>query len=187
MAAGRISTRRSGRSETPGQAVDRDSPAPCAGTARTLPVSGSGVAAAQAVELAPETLAGPALPADALYPRPGPRHDRRAVVHVAGRGGGSPDPRLDRSRDLDDAVSIRDEGLHSITSANLGRRLRRQPVHENVAALAQLRRERAGLDEAHCAQPAVDARLVGSGGIGHAIYDPTGQGGIAAPTAACRG
>ena len=145
------------------------------GGAGTLPASGSGVGGpAQALELAPETLAGPALPADARHSRLGPRHDRRAVVHVAGRGGGGPDPRLDRPHDLDDALAIRDEGLHPITCADLGRRLRRQPVYEDVAALAQLRRERTGLHEAHRAQPAVDARLVGGGGIRHAINDPTG-------------
>jgi hypothetical protein len=157
-------------------------------TARTLPASGSGVGGpTQALEFAPETIAGSALPADAHHPRLGRRHDRRAVVNVAGRGGGGPDPRLDRPNDLDDALAIRDEGLHPIARANLGRRLRRQPVHEDVTALAQLRRERAGLHEAHRAQPAVDARLVGGGGISHAIYDPTGRGGVAAPTAACRG
>ena len=57
----------------------------------------------------------------------------------------------------------------------------------DVAALAQPCRERASLHEAHRAQPAVDARLVGGGGISHAIYDPTGRGSVAAPTAACRG
>ena len=154
--------------------------------APTLSSSGVG-GPAQALELAAETLTGPALPADAHHPRPGPRHDRRAVVHVAGRGGGSSDPRLDRPRDLDDALAICDEGLHPIACANLGRRLCRRPVHEDVAALAQPRRERAGFHEAHRAQPAVDARLVGGAAISHAIYDPTGRGGVAPPTAACRG
>jgi hypothetical protein len=43
----------------------------------------------------------------------------------AAPGGGGPDPRLDWPHDLDDALAIRDEGLHPITCANLGRRLRR--------------------------------------------------------------
>ena len=91
------------------------------GGAGTLPTYGSGVVGlAQALELAPETLAGPALPADWHHPRLGLRHDRRAVVQVASRGGGGPDPRLDRSHDLDDALAIRDERLHPMTCANLG-------------------------------------------------------------------
>ena len=128
---------------------------------------------AQALEFPSETLAGPALPADAHHPRAGLRHDRRAVVHVAGRGDWGPDPRFDRPHDLDDALAIRDVGFYPITCANLGRRLRRRTVHEDMAALAQLRRERAGLHETYGAQPAVDARLVGGAGISHATYDPT--------------
>ena len=106
-----------------------------------------------------------------MIPGPASGHDRRAVVHVAGRGGGGSDPRLDRPHDLDDALAIGDEGLHPIAGANLRRRLRRRPVHEDVAALAQPRRERAGLHEAHRAQPAVDARLVGGAVFGHALLD----------------
>ena len=104
---------------------------------------------AQALELAPETLAGPALPAHGRDPWPGLLHDRRAVVDVAGRGNGSPDARLDRPQDLDDALAIRDEGLHPIAGTNLRRWLCRRSVHQDVAALAQPGRERACLHEAH--------------------------------------
>ena len=67
---------------------------------------------------------------------PSPRHDRRAVVHVAGRGDGGPDTRLDRPHDLDDALAIGDERLNPIARTYLRRRLRRRTVHEDVAGLA---------------------------------------------------
>jgi hypothetical protein len=137
---------------------------------------GSDVAGpAQAFQLAPETLAGSALPADGPHSRRGRSHDRRAVVHVAGGGGRGPDPRFDWPHDLDDTLAIRNAGLHPITCANLGRRLRRRSVHEDVAALAQPRRERASLHQAHRAKPAIDSRLVRSAGIRHGIHDPTGR------------
>ena len=130
-------------------------------------------APAQALELAPQALARPALPPDERDHWPGLRHDRRAVVHVAGRGDGGADTRLDRPHDLDDALAIGDERLHPIARANLRRRLRRRSIHEDVAALAQPGRKRAGLHEAHRAQPAIDTRLVGGEGIGHAFQDGT--------------
>ena len=112
-------------------------------------------------------LLGRPSPRTGMICRPGLAHDGRAVVHVAGRGNCSPDTRLDRPHDLDDSLAIGDERLHPITRANLRRWLRRRSVDEDVAALAQLGRERAGLHEAHRAQPAIDPRLVGSEGIGH--------------------
>jgi hypothetical protein len=151
------------------------------------PTSGSGVGSpAQALELAPEALARPALAADADDPRLGIRYDRRAVVHVAGHRDGGSDTRLDRPDDLDDARAVGDAGIHPIAGPDLRRRLRRHPVHEDVAALAQPGRERACLHEAHRAQPAVDARLVDSAGIGHAFKHRTGREGVAALTAARR-
>ena len=115
-----------------------------------------------------QALARPALPTDEHDRWPGLRHDRRAVVHVAGRGDDGPDTRLDRPHDLDDAPAIGDERLHPIARANLRRRLRRRSIHVDVAALAQPGRERAGLHEAHGAQPAIDTRLDGGRGISHA-------------------
>ena len=115
---------------------------------------------ADALELAPETLAGSALPARGRDVRSDHRHHRRAVVDVAGRGDGGPDPRLDRPHDLDDPLAVRDERLHPIARPDLRRRLRRRSVHKDVAALARPRRQRASLHEAHSAQPAIDARLV---------------------------
>ena len=88
--------------------------------ADTIPTSGSGVgSSAEALELAPQTLAGPALPTHGQDLRPGVRHDRRAMVHVTGRGDEGSDTRLDRPHDLDDALAIRDEGLDPIAWANL--------------------------------------------------------------------
>jgi hypothetical protein len=157
-----------------GEPVVEDEERPSGGTPAVtagLPAGpGSGVSSpAQALELAPETLAGPALPTHDHDVRPSLRHDRRAVVHVAGRGDGGPDTGLDRPHDLDDALAVGDEGLHPIACADLRRRLRRRSIHEDVAAVAQSRPKRAGLHETHRAQPAVDARLVGSGGTSHAI------------------
>jgi hypothetical protein len=88
--------------------------------ADTIPNAGSGVGSpAEALELAPETLAGPALPTHGHDLWPGLRHDRRAVVHVTGRGDEGSDTRVDRPHDLDNALPIRDEGLHPIAGANL--------------------------------------------------------------------
>ncbi len=100
--------------------------------------AGSGVRApAHALELAPEALARPALPPYEHDHWPNPRHDRRAVVHKAGRGDGGPDTRLDRPHDLDDALAIGDERFNPIARTYLRRRLRRRSIHEDVAALAQ--------------------------------------------------
>ena len=123
---------------------------------------------AQALQLAPQALARPALPSDERDRWPGLPNDGWAVVHVAGRGDGGPDTRLDRPQDLDDALAIGDERLDPITRSNLRRRLRRRSIHEDVATVAQPGRERAGLHEAHRAQPAIDPRLVGGEGISHA-------------------
>ena len=128
---------------------------------------------AQALELAPETLARPALAAHRHGPLPDLRHDGRAVVHVAGRGDGGPHTRLDRQHDLDAAPAIGDERLDPIARANLRRRLCPRSIHKDVAALAQPGRERAGLHEAHRAQPAIDARVGGGDGICHSPYDGT--------------
>jgi hypothetical protein len=147
------------------------------------PRSGVG-SPAQALELAPQALARPALPTYEHHPWPGHRHDGRAVVHVAGRGDGGPNTRLDRERDLDDALAIGDERLHPITCTNLRRRLRRRSIHEDVAAVAQPGRERAGLHETHGAQPAIDTRLVSSEGLRHASKDGTPRKRVAAVT--CR-
>ncbi len=122
---------------------------------------------AQALQLAPQALARTTLPSNEREPWPGLPHDGRAVVHVAGRGYGGPDTRLDRPQDLDDALTIGDEGLYPITSSYLRRRLCRRSIHEDVATVTQPGRERAGLHEAHRAQPAIDARLVGGEGLSH--------------------
>jgi hypothetical protein len=81
---------------------------------------GSGVGSpAEALELAPQTLAGSALPTRHDDVWPGFRYDRRAVVHATGRGDDGSRTRLDRPHDLDDALATRDEGLHPIACANL--------------------------------------------------------------------
>ena len=130
---------------------------------------GSGVRCpAQALQLAPQALARPALPSNAPDRWPGLRHDGRAVVHVAGRGDGSPDTRFDRLDDLDDALTIGDQRVNPITCTYLRRRLCRRSIHEDVATVAQLGRERAGLHETHRTQPAIDTRLVGCAGSSHA-------------------
>ena len=41
---------------------------------------------------------------------PGVRDDRRTVVHVARRGDGGSDTRLERAHDLDDARAVADDG-----------------------------------------------------------------------------
>src|SRR4051794_12805627 len=140
----------------------------------------------EALELAPQPLAGTALPADERHARSRLGDDGRAVVHITGCGHCRADPRLDRPHDLDDPLPIRDERLHAITGANLRRRLRRESIHDDVAALAQPRRERPGLDEADRAQPAIDTGRVGGGGIGHAFKHgtPRRQGGALLPGAA---
>ncbi len=130
---------------------------------------------AQALQFAPQALAGAALPSDELDRWPGLPRDRRAVVHVAGRGDNRPDTRIDRPHDLDDALTIGDERLDPITRSHLRRRLCRRSIHEDVATVAQPGRERAGLHEAHRAQPAIDTRLVGSEGISHAFKDGTAR------------
>ena len=122
----------------------------------------------QALKLAPQALARTALASDERHPWPGLPHDGRAVVHIARRGDGGTDTRLDRPHDLDDALAIGDERLHSIASSDLRRRLCRRSVHEDVTTVAQPGRERAGLHEAHRAQPAIDSRLVGGERISHA-------------------
>ncbi len=124
---------------------------------------------AQALELAPQALARPALTTYKHHPWPGVRHDGRAVVHVAGRGDGRADTRLDWQYDLDDALASGDERLDPIAGANLRRRLCRGSIHEDVAAVAQPARLQAGLREAHRAQPAIDTRPVSSGAISHAF------------------
>jgi hypothetical protein len=141
----------------------------------------SGVAGpAQALELAPEALARPALPADDLDRRSLVPNDRRAVVQIAGRGDRGSDTRLDRPDDLDDALAVGDACLDPIACPNLGRRLRGRSVDQDVAALAQLRRERPGLHQAHRAQPAIDSRFVRSTEVSHASKDRTDRGGISA-------
>ncbi len=137
------------------------------GASRTLTRSGAR-SSAQAFQLASQALARSALASDERHPWPGLRHDRRAVVDVAGRCDGGPDTRLDRPDDLDDALSIGNQRVDPITRSHLCRRLCRRSVHEDVAAVAQPGRERAGLHEAHRAQPAIDARLVGGERISHA-------------------
>jgi hypothetical protein len=126
------------------------------------------VSPAQALELAPQALARPALPSDERDRWSRLPHDGWAVVHVAGRGDGGPDTRLDRSRDLDDALAIADERLHPITDSDLRRGLCRRSIDEDVATVAQPGRERPGLHEAHRAQPAIDTRLVSGDGSSHA-------------------
>ena len=67
--------------------------------------------------------------------------------------------------------AIGDERLDPITRSHLRRRLRRRSIHEDVAAVAQPRRERTGLHEAHRAQPTIDTRLFGCEGSRHASKD----------------
>ena len=135
---------------------------------------------AQALELAPQALARAPVPTSRRHRWPGHWHDRRAVVDVAGRGDGGPDARLDRQGDLDDALAMCYERLNPIARANLRRRLGRRSIHADVAAVAQPDRKRAGLHEAHRAQPAIDTSLVGDEGISHAFKDGTADDGAVA-------
>ena len=147
--------------------------------ATTVPIVRGGPgsrAPPQAIELAALPLAGPPLPADDRDRRVGLLHHGRAVVHVAGSGNGGSDARFDRPHDLHDAPAVGDERLDAVARANLGGRLCRQSLDLDVAGLAQLGRERAGLHEPHCAQPAIDSGLVGSEGISHAVKDGTARG-----------
>ena len=74
---------------------------------------------AQTLELAAETLAGPAFATRGPDVWAGVSHDRRAVVDVTGGGDEGSDPRLDRPHDLDDTVAIRDASIDAIAGANL--------------------------------------------------------------------
>ena len=133
------------------------------------PVRDSGVGSpAQALELAPEPLARPALAPDSHDPRSHLGDDRRrGVVLVARRSHGCSDTRLDRVHDLHDTVTIGDQRLDPVAGANLRRRLGQSPIHADVTALAQSRRKRAGLHQAHGTEPAIDARLGGSARVSH--------------------
>ena len=85
-----------------------------------VPRRGSGVGSpAEALELAPETLAGSALPTRHHDVWTGLRRDRRAVVHVTGRGDDGSHTRLDGPHNLDDTLAIPDAGLNTIACANL--------------------------------------------------------------------
>ena len=171
-----------GRAPSPSvrQCQPRQGGAP--GWGRPDPDFGSGVGSpAKALELAPKTLAGPALAPDGHDPRSNFSHDRRrAVVHVARCGDGSSDTRLDRSHDLHNTLAICDQRLYPIACANPRRRLCRRPIDTDVTALAQSRRKRAGLHQAHRAEPAIDACLRRGTGISHvsrvARNGPTGAG-----------
>ena len=46
-------------------------------------------------------------------------NDRRAAVHVTGRGDDGSHTRLDGPHDLDDTLAIPDAGLNTIACANL--------------------------------------------------------------------
>jgi hypothetical protein len=74
---------------------------------------------------------------------------RRGVVDVAGHSDRCSDTRLDRLHDLHDTVTFRDQRLDPIAGPNLRRRLGRRPIHEDMTGLAQSRRKRAGLHQAH--------------------------------------
>lgn len=146
-------------------------------------VEGSGVAGpAQTLELAAETLVRPALSTHDQDRRSSIRDDGRAVVDIAGDGDRRSDTRFDRPNDLDDPVAIGDARVDPVARADLGRRFRRRSVHADVAALAQLRRKRAGLHEAHSAEPAIDSRLACSAGVSHAFKDRTDRGGVSSAT-----
>ena len=70
---------------------------------------------------------------------PGPDlpHDRRrAVILIAGRSDRSPDARLDRPHDLQDALAAGDQRVDTVAGADLRRWLGGVPIHEDVAALA---------------------------------------------------
>lgn len=132
-----------------------------------LDLSGVG-SPAQALELAPEPLARPALAPDSHHPRSYLGDDRRrAVVLIARRSDGCSDTRLDRVHDLHDTVTISDQRLDPVAGANLRRRLGRRPIHADVTALAQSRRKRAGLHQAHRTEPAIDARLGEGARVSH--------------------
>jgi hypothetical protein len=151
--------------------IRRPRPVGAPGWGRRDPDVGSGVGSpAQALELAPKTLAGPALAPDSHDPRSDfPHGRRRAAVHVARCGDGSSNTRLDRPHDLHTTLAIRDPRLHPIACANPRRRLGRRSIDTDVTALAQSRRKRAGLHEAHRAQPAIDACLRRGTRISHAF------------------
>ena len=154
--------------QSPGQ-PSRAWPTPPPEPSDANPLRASGVGRpAQALELAPEPLARPALTPDSHDPRSHLGDDgRRAVVLIACRGDGCPDTQLDRVHDLHDTLPIGDQGLDPVAGANLRRRLGRRPIHADVTALAQSRRKRAGLYQAHRTKPAIDARLGGCARVSH--------------------
>jgi hypothetical protein len=65
--------------------------------------------------------------------------------------------------DLDDPLPLGDERMHDVAGTNHRRRLCRGAIDAHVPAVAQLGRHGPCLDQAHCAQPAIDSRLVGQG------------------------
>jgi len=116
----------------------------------------------------PEPLARPALAPDSHDPRSHLGDDRRrAVVLIARRSDGCSDTRLDRLHDLHDTVTLGDQRLDPVAGAHLRRWLGRRPIHADVTALAQSRRKRAGLHQAHRTEPAIDARLGGGARVSH--------------------
>ena len=90
------------------------------------------------------------------------------MVDVAGSRDGRGDTRLDRPHDLEDSLPISHEGVDTIADADLRRGLSREPVDEDVAAVAQPSRKWPRLHDADRTQPAVDSCLIGSAGLSHA-------------------
>lgn len=70
--------------------------------------------------------------------------------------------------------------------ADLGRCPRRGAVDADVTAFAQLGCHRPGLDQAHGAQPPIDARLLAAGLVGHAMIVVHAAAASRADTAAAR-
>ena len=123
--------------------------------------SGRVAAPSQAVELTSQPLTRPAGVARPLHP------GRRRVggrwwtaVDVAHEGDRCADPRLDHLDDLDIPLALGDVCLDAIADPDLGGRLRVPTVDLDMTGVAELRRDRARLDEPRRGQPSVDPCLI---------------------------
>ena len=123
--------------------------------------SGRVAASPQAVELTSQPLARPAGVARPLHP------GRRrvggwwwTVVDVARESDRCADPRLDHLDDLDIPLALGDVCPDAIADPDLGGRLRVPTVDLDMTGVAELRRDRARLDQPHRCQPSVDPCLI---------------------------
>src|SRR4029078_1793927 len=90
-------------------------------------------------ELPAEALARPALAADRLDAgRDLSDHRRGAVVDEARSGFRRTDAILDRPDNLDDSLTVRDQGMHDVAGTDLRRRLGRAAADADIPAIAHL-------------------------------------------------